>query len=54
MALDVDTRKRALELADLLRGTAGGGKIGSQLFTSEGPSLISTLTHRGDRVFLEF
>jgi len=31
----------------------GGGKIGSRLFTSEGPSLISTLTHRGDRVFLD-
>ncbi|HIM51093.1 MAG TPA: hypothetical protein EYM36_04140 [Acidobacteria bacterium] len=30
-----------------------GGKIGSRLFTSEGPSLISTLTHRGDRVFLD-
>ena len=44
----------ALELADLLRDTAGGGKIGSQLFTSEGPSLISTLTHRGHRVFLDF
>ena len=54
VALDVDTRERARELADLLRGTAGGGKIGSRLFTSEGPSLISTLTHRGDRVFLEF
>ena len=54
VALDVDTRERALELADLLRGTAGGaGKIGSRLFTSEGPSLISTLTHRGDRVFLD-
>ncbi|RUA01346.1 MAG: hypothetical protein DSY84_05480 [Candidatus Neomarinimicrobiota bacterium] len=31
----------------------GGVKIGSRLFTSEGPSLISTLTHRGDRVFLD-
>lgn len=54
VALDVDTRERALERADLLRGTApGGGKIGSRLFTSEGPSLISTLTHPGDRVFLD-
>ena len=55
VALDVDTRERALERADLLRGTAprGGVKIGSRLFTSEGPSLISTLTHRGDRVFLD-
>ena len=53
VALDVDTRERALELADLLAGTAGGVKIGSRLFTSEGPSLISTLTHPGDRVFLD-
>ena len=43
VALDVDIRERALELADLLRGTAGGFKIGSRLFTKEGPSLVSTL-----------
>ncbi|MDP6582226.1 MAG: orotidine-5'-phosphate decarboxylase [Vicinamibacterales bacterium] len=53
VALDVDTRERALELADLLRGTAGGFKIGSRLFTSEGPSLVSALADRGDRVFLD-
>jgi len=53
VALDVDTRARALELADLLHGTAGGFKIGSRLFTSEGPSLVSTLADRGDRVFLD-
>ena len=53
VALDVDTRERALELADLLHGTAGGFKIGSRLFTSEGPSLVSTLADRGDRVFLD-
>jgi len=53
VALDVDTRKGALELADLLRGTAGGFKIGSRLFTSEGPSLVSALADRGDRVFLD-
>ena len=53
VALDVDTRERALKLADLLRGTAGGFKIGSRLFTSEGPSLVSALVDRGDRVFLD-
>ena len=53
VALDVDSRTRALELADLLRGTAGGFKIGSRLFTSEGPSLVSALAERGDRVFLD-
>ena len=53
VALDVDTRERALELADLLAGTAGGFKIGSRLFTSVGPSLVTTLADRGDRVFLD-
>ena len=53
VALDVNTRERALELVDLLRGTAGGFKIGSRLFTSEGPSLVSTLADRGERVFLD-
>ena len=53
VALDVDTRERALELANLLRGTAGGFKIGSRLFTSEGPSLVAALADRGDRVFLD-
>ena len=53
VALAVDTRSRALELADQLRGTVGGFKIGSRLFTSEGPALVSALAERGDRVFLD-
>jgi len=53
VALDVDTREQAIGLADLLRGTVGGFKIGSRLFTSEGPSLVSALADRGDRVFLD-
>jgi orotidine-5'-phosphate decarboxylase len=53
IALDVETGARALELADTLRGVAGGVKIGSRLFTAEGPSIVRTITSRGDRVFLD-
>jgi orotidine-5'-phosphate decarboxylase len=53
VALDVDTREEALRLADTLRGSVGGFKIGSRLFTAEGPSMVRTLTERGDRVFLD-
>jgi orotidine-5'-phosphate decarboxylase len=53
VALDVESRERALSLADTLRGSVGGFKIGSRLFTAEGPSMVRTLTERGDRVFLD-
>ncbi|MEO8078140.1 MAG: orotidine-5'-phosphate decarboxylase, partial [Acidobacteriota bacterium] len=53
IALDVETGARALGLADSLRGVAGGFKIGSRLFTSEGPSIARALVERGDRVFLD-
>ncbi len=53
VALDVETREEACRLADALRGSVGGFKIGSRLFTAEGPSMVRTLTDRGDRVFLD-
>jgi len=53
VALDVESRDRALALADTLRGSVGGFKIGSRLFTAEGPSMVRALTERGDRVFLD-
>jgi orotidine-5'-phosphate decarboxylase len=53
VALDVESRDRALTLADALRGAVGGFKIGSRLFTAEGPSLVRTFVERGDRVFLD-
>jgi orotidine-5'-phosphate decarboxylase len=53
VALDVESRDEALALADALRGAVGGFKIGSRLFTAEGPSIVRALTERGDRVFLD-
>ena len=53
VALDVESATHALSLADTLRGTVGGFKIGKQLFTAEGPSIVRTLADRGDRVFLD-
>jgi orotidine-5'-phosphate decarboxylase len=53
IALDLDKAADALALADRLRRHVGGFKIGSQLFTAEGPSLVRTLAARGDRVFLD-
>lgn len=52
-ALDVDTAAEAMAAAQALRGHVGGLKIGKQLFTSEGPSLVRELAARGDRVFLD-
>lgn len=53
VALDVDTGRRALELADRLRGIVGGFKVGKRLFTLEGPAIVRSLVDRGDRVFLD-
>ena len=53
VALDVETGAEALRLADTLRDAVGGFKIGSRLFTAEGPAIVRTLTDRGDRVFLD-
>jgi orotidine-5'-phosphate decarboxylase len=49
----VESAGQAATLADSLRGVAGGFKIGSRLFTSEGPSMVRALVERGDRVFLD-
>ena len=52
-ALDVDTAQAATALAGRLRGHVGAFKVGSHLFTAEGPGLVRELTARGDRVFLD-
>lgn len=53
IALDVESAGQAVTLAESLGGVAGGFKVGSRLFTSEGPSIVRALVERGDRVFLD-
>jgi orotidine-5'-phosphate decarboxylase len=53
VALDVDTKDRALELFELLRHAVGMFKIGSQLFTATGPDIVREIVARGGRVFLD-
>ena len=53
IALDVETGARALALADALGDVAGGFKIGSRLFTLEGPAIVRAIASRGHRVFLD-
>jgi orotidine-5'-phosphate decarboxylase len=53
VALDVPTAAEALSLAERLHGVAGGLKIGSRLFTSEGPDFVRSLSRHGTRVFLD-
>jgi orotidine-5'-phosphate decarboxylase len=53
IALDTSTADEALSLAETLRGTVGGFKIGHQLFTAAGPEMVRTLVAQGDRIFLD-
>lgn len=53
VALDVESGARALELVSELRSVVGGFKVGSRLFTLEGPVLVRTIVESGARVFLD-
>jgi orotidine-5'-phosphate decarboxylase len=53
VALDVESGDEALRLAATLRDVAGGFKVGSRLFTLEGPALVRALVEQYGRVFLD-
>ena len=53
VALDVGTSGEALKLVTELQGTTGMFKVGSQLFTAEGPDIVQAIVDRGERVFLD-
>jgi orotidine-5'-phosphate decarboxylase len=53
IALDVETAEEAREIVNELRGQAGGFKVGLQLFTVGGPSLVREFVETGTRVFLD-
>lgn len=53
VALDVDSQDQALHLVNELKPFVGLFKIGSQLFTSNGPTLVSKIISQGAKVFLD-
>ena len=49
-ALDVDTADAALAAATAVRGHVGGLKVGSHLFTAEGPGFVRALNHAQNEI----
>jgi len=53
VALDVDTKEKALGLVEKLKAEVRIFKIGSELFTSCGPDIVSAVKDRGCGIFLD-
>ena len=53
VALDVPSGNAATRMAERLHGHAGMFKVGSELFTAEGPVPVRYLVTTGQRVFLD-
>jgi len=53
VALDVKTPAEAVELVAALKDVVGMFKVGSQLFTSTGPSVATKIVESGAKVFLD-
>ncbi len=53
VALDFSSAAEAISMAEKLRGHVGLFKVGSQLFTAEGPMVARRLAALGEKVFLD-
>lgn len=53
VALDVATAEGALALVGRLEGTCRWFKVGLELFTAAGPSMVEQLTKQGHSIFLD-
>jgi len=53
LALDVDSKQRAQEIVKRFSDTVEVFKIGSELFTAAGPSIVEWITSMGKKVFLD-
>lgn len=53
VALDVDSEKRAMRLAEELKGEVRLFKVGLELFSSCGPQIVGSLKKNGCEVFLD-
>jgi len=53
VALDVDTEKKALEIVDKLKNDTRFFKVGFELFSSCGPSIVAKVMGKGCEVFLD-
>ena len=53
VALDVPTKKEALELVEKLRDRISFFKIGLQLYTAEGPEIVRSVSSTGSKVWLD-
>lgn len=53
LVLDVGSRREALHLVQNLHDLTGMFKVGMQLYTAEGPSLVREIIEAGGKVFLD-
>ena len=53
VALDVPTKKRAIDLVEQLQGEISFFKIGLQLYTAEGPEIVRAVSATGAKVWLD-